>query len=314
MIYIYKITNKINNKVYIGSTIHPDRRQYEHFYYAHSVGSNSYNYPLQCAIRKYGNEAFLFEIIDEVDDLNAPQKELSYIRQYNSLAGEGWGYNQTLYTECSLRDPEVIQQNREKNGTKCALVDTNNNIIEYFLSYGEAAKSIGLNNSSSLIKNICEGKLHSNNGQIFRHLDNDKQIIVPLKSTRKRKKMICGILLSDPNDIVIYDSITEAAKIEHIDRSSISKCIAENIRYGQVGGRKWYYTEDENYEDIIKNKPKLNTNFYKMIEINGVYKSMKNWCLFYNITPQAVYKRMKKSGISVVEALMTQKKGGVNTK
>ena len=245
MMYIYKITNKINNKVYIGSTINPDRRQYEHFYYAYSVGSKSYNYPLQCAIRKYGNEAFLFEVIDEVDDVDAPQKELSYIQQYNSLANEGWGYNQTLFTECALRDPDIIQQNRKKFGTRCALVNENNQILESYLSYGEASKRLNTKNCSSVIKKICEGELHSQSGMIFRHLDDNGEIIIPYSKTRKRRKQVCGINMENPRDIVFYNSISEASRQEKISRASISKCVNGSTRYSNVGGRIWRHIEGE---------------------------------------------------------------------
>lgn len=245
MIYIYKITNKINNKIYIGSTIHPSRREYEHFYYAFLPSSNSYYYPLQCAIRKYGKINFIFEVIEEIEDEKASEREKYFIINLNALANDGWGYNQTLFTECAIRDPNIIQQHREKLGTKCALVDENNKILEYYLSYGEASKKLYKENCSSVIKKICEGELHSQNGMIFRHLNDDGEVIVPYVKTRKRKKQVCGISIKNSNDIVFYDSISEASRREKISRESISKCVNGSTRYSNVGGRIWRHIEGE---------------------------------------------------------------------
>ena len=90
---IYKITNKINHKVYIGQAIDIRRRWKAHHCDPFNQNSNSYNYPLYCAIRKYGIRNFIFEVLEEceIDKLN--EREIFYIAQYNAN-GTG-GYNQT---------------------------------------------------------------------------------------------------------------------------------------------------------------------------------------------------------------------------
>ena len=47
-------------------------------------------------------------------------------------------------------------------------------------------------------------------------------------------------------------------------------------------------------EIIENNIPIEEAGRYKLIEINGEYKTLSGWCKFYNITRQSVYKRMKK--------------------
>lgn len=61
--YLYSITNKINNKAYIGQTVNPENRKEEHL----SCGDRS-NSRLKKDIKKYGRENFEFEIIDDTED------------------------------------------------------------------------------------------------------------------------------------------------------------------------------------------------------------------------------------------------------
>jgi group I intron endonuclease len=69
--YIYKITNAINNKVYIGQTIqkNPKMRWYDHCAKTrHGKNNHLYN-----SMRLYGIDNFAWEVIDSadnIDDLN----------------------------------------------------------------------------------------------------------------------------------------------------------------------------------------------------------------------------------------------------
>ena len=91
MNYIYKITNTLNNKVYIGQSNDPNKRWIDHKYYARKK-------PVQYihrAMIKYGIENFSFEIIasswsnnqKNIDDL-----ETDLIQKYDSRNSEK-GYN-----------------------------------------------------------------------------------------------------------------------------------------------------------------------------------------------------------------------------
>lgn len=93
---IYKITNKVNNKSYIGKTVKSiDRRFYEHCHNA-SLGVQTVFYD---AIRKYGKENFYISIVEQVDDINLlNDRERYWIEYYHTYLKDPLcnGYNSTL--------------------------------------------------------------------------------------------------------------------------------------------------------------------------------------------------------------------------
>lgn len=93
MIGIYKIENLINHKCYIGQSIDINKRWRRHRESYNEPKYDSYNYPLYCAMRKYGFENFSFEIVEECQRECLNEKERFYIKKYNSFFN---GYNQTL--------------------------------------------------------------------------------------------------------------------------------------------------------------------------------------------------------------------------
>lgn len=90
IIYIYKITNLINNKVYIGQTI----KTLEERWRAHLWCANKNDCKhLYQSIIKYGKENFSVEVIDNANDLDElNEKERYWVSYYNSL-NPRLGYN-----------------------------------------------------------------------------------------------------------------------------------------------------------------------------------------------------------------------------
>lgn len=93
MIGIYKITNKINNKVYIGLSVSIKDRFAEHKRNAYNKDYKGYDYPLYRAIRKYGLDNFIFTVIEECDREILKEREIFYIAKYKSNNSR-YGYNQ----------------------------------------------------------------------------------------------------------------------------------------------------------------------------------------------------------------------------
>ena len=90
MIGIYKIKNNVNNKVYIGSSNDIERR-----FRKHKTELNCgkhYNEHLGRAYKKYGKDAFSFEILELCDLESLMDKECFYMLLHNALEE---GYNMT---------------------------------------------------------------------------------------------------------------------------------------------------------------------------------------------------------------------------
>ena len=89
--FIYKITNLKNNKVYIGQTIRPIEQRFRR-HISDAINDNLDTHFAR-AIRKYGPENFAIEQIDYANnDEELLQKEQYWIKYYNAYVN---GYNET---------------------------------------------------------------------------------------------------------------------------------------------------------------------------------------------------------------------------
>lgn len=107
--YVYKITNKINNKIYIGITNDYKRRW-----------NNECSYPtnpkrrqvIQEAIHKYGKSNFTFELLHSNLSIEAAAEyENYYANEYNSYVPNGYNV-----AKCGEYHPSCKPQYGEKNG------------------------------------------------------------------------------------------------------------------------------------------------------------------------------------------------------
>ena len=84
--FIYKITNKFNNKVYVGQT----NRNVQERWKSHCNRKDSRS-AITSAITKYGKQNFILEILEEVSTNKLDSRERFWIKKYNSIAP--FGYN-----------------------------------------------------------------------------------------------------------------------------------------------------------------------------------------------------------------------------
>lgn len=100
---IYKVTNSINNKVYVGQTRNLKNRIKAHKRDSLREDNPRGNYPMYRDMRKYGIDKFKFEKIEDVEDPEANEREEYYISAFNCVEH---GYNISRFSKSPL-DPEV---------------------------------------------------------------------------------------------------------------------------------------------------------------------------------------------------------------
>lgn len=176
--YIYKLTNNINGKVYIGQTNNLQRREQQH-----RRANREENKLLYYAIKKYGEENFSFECLEDLcEDYN--EKEKYWINKFRSYIGyeDCNGYNMTEGGE----NPPI---NYGENNPACIHSDEEVNLVIYYLlettlSSEEISKITGYD--CSAIKRINNGKLRKKENlnyplrkeMSFEYLDDRADLII----------------------------------------------------------------------------------------------------------------------------------------
>lgn len=85
---VYKITNLVNGKIYVGSSKDINKRWYQH---KNSLTNDTHgNLHLQNAWNKYGGQNFKFEIIEECEPSVQFEREQFYLNELNPFDGNGY--------------------------------------------------------------------------------------------------------------------------------------------------------------------------------------------------------------------------------
>lgn len=98
---IYMIENKINHHKYIGLSKNIERRWKEHINKSkHSLKKDDMDKALYKAIRKYGEENFIFTILEECEEKELKEREKFWIEYHNTYKNRK-DYNETPGGDCS---------------------------------------------------------------------------------------------------------------------------------------------------------------------------------------------------------------------
>lgn len=109
---IYKATNTITGKCYIGQTIEGlEKRKYRHLINSFNINDGHYNCHFHRAIRKYGKNAWEWKVVLECpqEDLNI--QEIITIEAIDSFYN---GYNMTIGGEAPMRGKHHTEETKLK--------------------------------------------------------------------------------------------------------------------------------------------------------------------------------------------------------
>ncbi len=157
--YVYCITNKISNTIYIGTT-------YKLFHriatYYHDLNRKTeHNIPILRAFKKYGFNNFEFNIIESFDTIEEMyQKEIDLIKHIKDL-------NIRCYNVCAGGKASLAPINYRNGVDMPQATLTENEIISTFVMYHFKLMSASLiakilNKTKTVIKNILNGKTYKN--------------------------------------------------------------------------------------------------------------------------------------------------------
>ena len=170
--YIYKITNIITNKVYIGQTNKTIQERFERHLYDALRNPKPLKTKLACAIRKYGEKAFKIELIELIEGTTEQitDREYFWISYYDSVSK---GYNSTdarcksggnTYAGKSADEIADIKQkisltklgslNPNARAVKCLNIKTNE--VTYYTTAQEATEAFGEPNHQ-FVSRRCRG-------------------------------------------------------------------------------------------------------------------------------------------------------------
>lgn len=183
IIGIYKITNKINNKIYIGSSINIKQRWKKHKTELNNRKHHSKH--LENAWHLYGSKNFEFSIIEETkDELTLLEKEQYYLDLYKPFLEEN-GYNVCSFADSVIgvtrSEEERIKLSKHFNKNSCINFEIAEQIrIKYSSGlYSHRKLAVEYNTSKTTIKEIIYFKRWNLNN-------------VPISTERNAKKVNSG--------------------------------------------------------------------------------------------------------------------------
>lgn len=225
---IYKITNTVNNKSYIGQT--RNKRGFHGRYYHSGNGiervykfhkiqkqnNECYNEHLLRSIEKYGFESFkveeIFDTAMSQEELN--QKEIYYIKLFDSYNN---GYNMTPGGECGSCTPQLKGKDNPLSIAVCQLT-LDGKLVKIWDSLADIRRDGKYNVPN--IELTCRGINSHSYGYLWvfkKDYDSNKDY-----KWKPSKNYRPVVLLDEDNNIICeFVSVVQASRELHIDRKTV---------------------------------------------------------------------------------------------
>jgi hypothetical protein len=214
MIYtIYKATNLVNDKVYIGFDSKWPNRKEKHKYNSVNPKYAGYYSHFYCAIRKYGWENFQFDVLYQSKDKDHTLSEMErhFITEHKSFYGfeDCNGYNMTLGGEGFFGS--------EGNAKKeFQLIDPDGNIIT-IKNLRKFCREKGL--TFTVILQVCKGGRKYANG--YRNINFPDYVPRPEREYR---------LLTPENDVIVIKNMIVFSEESGLNLECLRKLFRGNIK------------------------------------------------------------------------------------
>jgi group I intron endonuclease len=227
MIGIYKITNKINGKCYIGQSINIEKRFRDH----KAPRSLKRNSILSRAIKKYGIQNFEFSIICECKREELNEREMFFIKEFAAAYNMNDG-------GCGNRGHLVSAETREILSKKCREAWNNfpEEIKQKIIKENLKGPAIGHIVSMGTRQKLRVINLGKKASDLTRKRMSNKHKTI-MRGNNHGNKAVMQINKKSSEVIEIFDSIKKAADHFRIHPSSITGVLKG--RRKSAAGYKW---------------------------------------------------------------------------
>ena len=229
---VYKHTNKINGKVYIGITCQTPERRWQ-------KGAGYAGTRFGLAIQKYGWDAFSHDILAvDLSEQEACEEERKLICEYKSNE-RNYGYNLSAGGEVTDCIAKRIGKNNHKSRSVLR-INPKTGEKRIFETITEAEKEMNINHRG--ISKACRGVNNTYMGYIWEYADSNfekpkKYSIGKYPHTKIEK----AVTLIEPDGVVKkFKSLKAAGKSLGIRANTISRYIS-GLRK-DASGRKWVFS------------------------------------------------------------------------
>lgn len=226
--YIYKATNIINGKSYIGKTNDIKSRIWQHLRRYEREDCLFHR-----EMEKYGDDNFSWDVLETTDtEEKAVELEKKYIQEYNTIKPFGYNMNKGGVGGHNSRPVVCL----EFDGT----------YVKRYDSAGDAKKD-GFNDSDVLL--CCKNKQSRCKDKMFmfedEYLENGAKTYQKPQFGKTKSIVQCD---EQGNMIAEYDSVNQASKSTGILRTRISSAISGLSKH--AGGYIFVYKEEFPIKDI----------------------------------------------------------------